>query len=210
MKDDHVAARRRFVSDAFHTLNQPLTGLHCGLEIALQKPRSEGEYRQRIGNGIEHASEILTLVRAVRQLVDAADPGERFGTVGLAIVLAQVNSELEVVAEATRVGLEMECDSTAQVKADPGKLAAVLGALIAAEMESYEPGARVAVTLQSVNKKVKLTSKGEGARKNAGNGKAAQIAEIRRNAATSYLWTIGGDVEFSPGQLKIKLSFVTS
>ena len=205
MRDDHIAERRRFVSDAFHTLNQPLTGLHCGLEIALQRPRTEGEYRQRIGTGVDYAGEVLTLVKTVRQLVDAADPGERFGTVTLATVLAQVKSELEVVAGATGVKVEIEEDSVAKVKADPGKLVAALGGLIAAEMESYESGARVNIVVRCGKKYAALKLKGEGLRKNAGDGKAAKIAEIRRNAATSYLWTISGEVEFLPGELKITL-----
>ncbi|HVZ19067.1 MAG TPA: hypothetical protein VG897_18260, partial [Terriglobales bacterium] len=80
MTPDHLEQRRRMLSDAFHTLNQPITGLHCGLEIALQKPRNEADYRQRISDGIQNAGAIVKYLKAIRQLVDAADPGERFGT----------------------------------------------------------------------------------------------------------------------------------
>lgn len=205
MKPDHVEERRRFISDAFHTLNQPLTGLHCGLELALQKPRSEGEYRQRISHGLEYAGEVLALIRAVRQLVDAADPGERFGTIPLATVLAQVKSELEVLAEATGVTLEMDCNSAAQVKADPGKLVAALGGLISAEMENMGRSGSVRVALRSAKRTLLLRIDLAGIRKNAapnGNGK---VAEIRRNAAVSYLWTLGAQIDFSPNELTIKL-----
>jgi hypothetical protein len=68
--------RRRFISEAFHSFHQPLTGLHCGLEIALQKPRTDEEYRGRIADALQNASAILKLNAALRQLVDATDPGE--------------------------------------------------------------------------------------------------------------------------------------
>lgn len=203
MKNDHVEERRRFISEAFHTLNQPLTGLHCGLELALQKPRSEGEYRQRISTGVEYAGEILVLIKAVRQLVDAADPGERFGPVSLGMALAQVRSELEVVAEATGVRLEMDCNVAGQVKADPGKLATALGGLIAAEMESLERGSVLKLTAEASKKTARLHLDCAGNRKgDAGN---AKIGEIRRHAAVSYLWTLGAEVELSANVLTINV-----
>jgi signal transduction histidine kinase len=205
MKADHVEERRRFISDAFHTLNQPLTGLHCGLELALQKPRSEGEYRQRISNGVEYAGEVLALIRAVRQLVDAADPGERFGTIPLGTVLAQVKSELEVLAEASGVTLAMDCNSAAQVKADPAKLAAALGSLIAGEMENTERGGSVRVALQTAKRTLSLRIEVAGNRNNAVPNGAGKIAEIRRNAAVSYLWMLGAQIDFLPNESIIKL-----
>jgi light-regulated signal transduction histidine kinase (bacteriophytochrome) len=208
MKTDHVKERRKFISDAFHTLNQPLTGLHCGLELSLQKPRTEGEYRQRIGTCVEYASEILALIRAVRQLVDSADPGEQFGTISLGIVLAQVKSEVEVVAEATGVRLEMDCDSAMQVKADPMKLAAALGGVIALQMESLSRGASVQVLQKSTNRSVDLRIV-HGPIKNTPANATSKLAEIRRNAAVSYLWTLGAKIESSPNEMRIKLPMLT-
>lgn len=209
MKEDHIEQRRRFISDAFHTLNQPLTGLHCGLEIALQKPRSEGEYRQRISDGIENAGAILTLVRAVRQLVDAADPGERLGTVSLSLLLTQMKSELEVVSETTHVDVKVECKDDVWVMADPGKLLASLGGLAASEMEAYEPGAMVKIAVKPGKKCVGISLIGKGTRKmmaaGGGQSTAEKAADIRRNAAFSYLWTVGGDCEVMAEGLKIKL-----
>ena len=206
MKTNHWEERRKFVSEAFHTLNQPLTGLHCGLEIALQRPRSEGEYRKRIGDGLENAGNILELIRAVRQLVDAGDPGERFGTVSLAMVLSQLKNELEVVAETTGVALEVECAGEAQVKADPGRLATCLGALTASEMEGHEAGGQVRLEAVSGKKQVSLRIVGAGPKKaKTVDGKTAKLAEIRRHAGLSYVWAIGGNFEVMPAGLKISL-----
>lgn len=210
MKTDHLEERRKFISDAFHTLNQPLTGLHCGLEIALQRPRSEGEYRQRIGDGLENAGAILQLVRAVRQLVDAADPGERFGTVEVPVLLSQLKSELEVVAEATRVGVTIEESVDVKVSADPGKLLAALGGLVAGELGSYEAGGSVRIATVARKKWLELTLSSKGTKKAAPIPVEAseKLAEIRRNAACCYVWTLGGDLETVRDGWKIKLPTV--
>lgn len=211
MKVDHLDQRRQFVSDAFHSLNQPLTGLHCGLEIALQKPRTDGEYRQRIGEGIENAGAILALVRAVRQLVESSDPGERFGTVSLSLLLSQLKNELEVISETTRVAFVVECPDDVGLMADPGKLMATLGGLIAGEMEGCESGAQIEVKAKTSKKHVVLTVEGTGQRKNASaeaDDKAGKVVEIRKNAAYSYLWTVGGDFELTAKGLRIKLPVI--
>src|SRR3954465_7105400 len=106
--NSHVEERRKFLSEAFHTFHQPLTGLHCGLELALQKQRTIEEYRERISDALEHAGAILKLNKALRELVDAADPGERFGTVALAPLLAQLAEELALVADPASVNIEVE------------------------------------------------------------------------------------------------------
>jgi len=203
----HVEERRKMISEAFHTLNQPLTGLHCGLEIALQKPRSEGEYRKRIGDGIENAGAILKLVKAVRQLVDSADPGERFGTLDLSLVMSQLKTELEVVAEATNVGLEVNYSPNARVQADPGKLLAALGGLAAARIEDYEPGGAIRIDVNPQREMITIAVDGSGAHKDSQNT-AEKLRDIRRDAALSYLWTIGGTCEITSDGWEIKLPAV--
>jgi len=210
VKTDHLQERRKFISDAFHTLNQPLTGLHCGLEIALQRPRSEGEYRQRIGDGIENAGAILQLMRAVRQLVDAADPGERFGTVDVPVLLSQLKSELEVVAEATRVSVTIDESVDVKISADPGKLLSALGGLAAGELGSYEAGSSVRVAAVVRKKSLELTLSGKGTKKaeRVPVEASEKLAEIRRNAACCYVWTLGGDLETVRDGWKLELPIV--
>ncbi|MGZ4787924.1 MAG: hypothetical protein ACXVZX_05345 [Terriglobales bacterium] len=210
MKKDHVEARRKMISDAFHTLNQPLTGLHCGLEIALQKPRSEGEYRQRINDGLQNAGAILRLIKAVRQLVDAADPGERFGTVNVPMLMSQLKSELEVVAEPTGVSLDVQEDVEASMLADPGKLLFALGSLGAGEIESVEPGGAVSISTTVRTKLLHISISGAGNRKAAPSGLEHNLTQIRRDAAYSYVWTLGGEVEVTDDGLRIALPIASS
>ena len=203
---NHLEERRRMISEAFHTLNQPLTGLHCGLEIALQKPRTEGEYRTRIATGLEHAGVILQLVRAIRQLVEADDPGERFGTVDLVAVLAQLRGELDVVSEALQVPLTVNCEASRKVMADPGKLVAALGTFADERMRMTKPGAQVEINVNLTGDRVMLTMGNTASRvKTDDHQFDRKLSEIRCDAARCYIWTIGGEVESSDGKLSITL-----
>src|SRR4051794_19974156 len=94
-----ILQRRKALSEAFHTFHQPLTSLHCGLELALLKNRSEEDYRRRIEEALESAGRIFELNKALRELVDSEDPGERCGTVAFAPVFAQVLQEVRSVTD---------------------------------------------------------------------------------------------------------------
>ena len=206
----HIEERRKMISDAFHSLNQPLTGLHCGLEIALQKPRTDEEYRNRIGTGLENAGAILQLIRAVRLLVDAADPGERFGTVDLALVLGQLKGELEVVAEALQVEVTIHCEQHSNLMADPLKLMAALGTLADEQIRSAGSGAQVEIETIIAGRNIAVTMRSAaGNRPETSDGLDHKLAEIRCNAACCYLWSIGGEVEFTGRGLFISLPQAT-
>ena len=203
--NEHLEERRKMISDAFHSLNQPLTGLHCGLELALQKPRTDEEYRLRIGNGLENAGVILQLIRAVRLLVDAADPGERFGTVDLALVLSQLKGELEVVGEALQVEVSVHGDASCRVLADPTKLLAALGTLADEQIRSADRGSRVQIEARSQDHNVVVTIRNSTVCANAEEGLARKLSEIRCNAACCYLWSVEAEVEITGGGLIITL-----
>ena len=53
-----------------HALNQPLTGLHCSLELALAGQRTSEQYVRTLSEGLELAGRMTILVAAIRELVD--------------------------------------------------------------------------------------------------------------------------------------------
>jgi hypothetical protein len=204
--NSHLEERRKFLSEAFHSLHQPLTGLHCGLELALHKQRSEQEYRQRISEALQHAGEVLKLNKALRELVDAADPGERFGTVALAPLLAQLAGELALVADPAGVKIEVEADSALQLRADPMKLLRSLGN-VGSRLISSGVGKAIlgiVVTLEQNDVLISLTM--TPARASEANGHQGDKAtQIRLDAAQAYLWTIEGDLEWQQNGATIRL-----
>src|SRR5579884_842161 len=91
--------RRASISEAFHSLNQPITSLHCILELALARPRSPEEYRQRIAEALENAGAVLRLARALREVVEDDDAGENAIPVQLHDLLKCVVNQIEALAE---------------------------------------------------------------------------------------------------------------
>ena len=68
--------KRKFVSDVFHALSQPLTALHCSLEIALLKPDASAEqYRASIGEAIAMTGRLVETSIFLREMADAEIPG---------------------------------------------------------------------------------------------------------------------------------------
>lgn len=196
---DVIEQRRRYLSEAFHTLNQPLTGLHCGVELALQRALSTEDYQRRLRESLAQADEIMAIVRAIRELAEAVDPGERCGTVGMNVLLAHLENDLEVVTVASQVAVEIYCRPELQLRTDPGKFLRCLGWLVASEVEETEPGGRV--RLEIVRRKSVATIRLErtGQRKSRDPEQTLslndKLGQIRRSAAISYIWTMGGTCE---------------
>jgi len=194
-----VEARRGYISEAFHSFNQPLTALHCGLELCLLKERSPEEYRERIADALENAGTVLQLSKAVRELVEAVDPGEELQSVELQPALTALSDELAIVAEAAVVGLKLSCQQGVAVFVDPSKLTRHLGNLGSIIIRALEPGGTVQLGVEAGAEYVAIEIAGKGKqRADVDNGLQSKIDTIRIDAANSYAWTLGG--EFSKGQ----------
>jgi signal transduction histidine kinase len=193
-----VERRRQFVSNAFHTLNQPLTGLHCGLEITLAKPRRTEEYWKRAVDSLSQASEIMALIRAIRELADSADPGERFGTVSVCSLLAQLKNDLEVLSETQQGTVAIECPTELRLLADPAKFMRCVGVLLTNRIERLEPGWKLSIAVQRAADTVGIDIKSEGQLRPRDSEQPPtleeKVSEIHRDAALSYIWTLGGEV----------------
>lgn len=70
-----VAHMRRFMADAAHELRTPLTVIRSRAEVALQQPRSQGEYSNAL-RSIENESERLGGIVEQLLLLARADTGE--------------------------------------------------------------------------------------------------------------------------------------
>lgn len=191
----HVEDRRRFFSEAFHSFNQPLTSLHCGLELILIKPRSEEEYRARTQDALLHAGAILELNTAVRALAESIDPGEKFGRMEMEPFVRQLASDLTVVGETAMVSVKFECNENLSVEADPLKLARNIGNLGSQLIHSAAPGASLALVVRHKNGMAEIAVILEGNRREIEEDGLLQsrLDQIRRDTACSYTWTLGGE-----------------
>jgi len=191
---NHVEDRRGFISEAFHSFHQPLTALHCGLELSLLKERSEVEYRQRLEDALVSAGAILQLNRAMRELVESTDPGEKFGRVELKPLLAKMVEELSYSAEPGLVAVRMSCPENVFIAADANKLACQLGNMGAVLIRAADLGATLQVKAHCDETTVLLKLCLEGTHREGGEKDLQdRLDQMRMDAACSYVWTIGGE-----------------
>jgi hypothetical protein len=66
------ASVRSPLEQLLHALNQPLTGLQCSMEVALATPRTVEYYAERLRQGLELTERMRALVKAIREVTDAA------------------------------------------------------------------------------------------------------------------------------------------
>jgi signal transduction histidine kinase len=68
--------QRAFISEVFHNLSQPLTALHCPLELALCRDKSAEELRSSLVEALQCAENLRQRLLLVRALNDADDAGD--------------------------------------------------------------------------------------------------------------------------------------
>ncbi len=110
---DPQSEREQFVSDLFHALAQPLTGLRCLLEVALRKPAIPAqESRGALEQALEATERLYQSVLFIRQLAEA-DRTPPLKRVRLDEVLLELHGEILPVAESLEVEMTLlEADST--------------------------------------------------------------------------------------------------
>ena len=109
-----------------HALNQPLTGLHCSLELAAAAPRSGEQYVRTLREGLTLTSRMRILVEALRELVYSPQAAEAISELHLDAMLANSLDQLRPVAEARGVRFQVAITTVLPIHADRSCLAAIL------------------------------------------------------------------------------------
>lgn len=113
--------RHQFVSDIYHALSQPLTALHCSLELALRKQQSPQEQNGALRDALTMAASAIESAKFLRLMVEAENPGD-VKPVLLARVLRDIRDELNPVAESQGTEIICSCGTETVVSADPRRL----------------------------------------------------------------------------------------
>lgn len=125
-----IADHSNFVSDIFHKLSQPLTALHCSLELSLACDETAEEYRASMEAALRNAERLRQSLLLMRELSDADDPGDISTPVALHQLLLDLQEDMLPVFESAGVGLEVTCDPV-QVRGNEAKLTRALFYLLA-------------------------------------------------------------------------------
>ncbi len=168
--------QRQFVSDVYHTLAQPLTALHCLLELSLRTQPDADRQRAALEEGLKLTSEIVAAARFVHRLAEADDPGQP-ASVPLDWAIRTVIEELHPVAESMGARIEMPVCSAVRVWMDPKCLREVLFHLVDWSLQSAR-GSAVNVDVRCGEEWARITvSPAEW----NGDGKKMAACELSRN-----------------------------
>ena len=199
------ADRRQYLSEAFHTMSQPLTGLQCGLELAVAIPRGPEEYRRRIGEALEITSRLRGLTAALRELVEADDMGEDARVVEVDDMFAALRERVVNLAALHKASVKVQSSGDLNLFASESKVLRML--LFLAEQVLTE-NSDLSCRAQRVNQNVEIviedlnptTQKCDQAKR-----WQDQVDAIRLSAAESYIRTLGGVLRISESRCFIEL-----
>ena len=104
-----VEAQRRFVTDAAHEIQTPLTALKGNLEVAFRKNRRANEYRETLIANLASVERLMNLCRSLITLtrLAGADLRPAMDTVALTPLVEELIDELRVLAEDRRISLTL-------------------------------------------------------------------------------------------------------
>lgn len=114
-KIPEVTANQSFISEVFHDLSQPLTALHCSLELALDYDNTLEQLRASVQTALENAQRLRERLLLVRALADAADPGDLSQPTDLVELLNDLLDGLRPVFGASGVEITMQTEAQAIV-----------------------------------------------------------------------------------------------
>jgi signal transduction histidine kinase len=137
----------QLLADLFHALHQPMTALYCSLELSLRRPRSAEQDRDTLHAALQHAEQIAQQISGIRELLQAADPGEDPQVLAFGSFLRELVTDMEPVAESLGVRLCLHGASSGHVLLEPQRLQQALFYLIEFALSSSAAGETVKIDL---------------------------------------------------------------
>ena len=110
-----------FASNVFHELSQPLTALHCSLELAFVRDQTIEEFRASVEAALHAAERLRQRLLLLRELSDAEDPGDTSTPLALDQLLQQLREDMLPLFESAGRSFELACASV-KVAANEAKL----------------------------------------------------------------------------------------
>lgn len=106
---DAFSTQRRFISNASHELSTPLTSISSQLQVALQRERNVGEYRQVIQSVHEDVQHMLQLTRSLLEIAKTGTQGNlELKEVRVDELLLKVVSDVHKISPEYKVELDFE------------------------------------------------------------------------------------------------------
>ena len=125
------SAEAALISEVFHSLSQPLTALHCSLDLALRRDRTLKQLRASVQIALDNAERLRQRLLLVRALNDAVDPGDLSQPTDLSTLLRELGEDMRPLFESVGQKLELHVDrDPLLVRGDSTRLAQALFCLL--------------------------------------------------------------------------------
>jgi hypothetical protein len=126
-----------------HRLAQPMTALRGGIELGLMGKRTVADYRALLEQSLQLADSMVQMIVSLRELGESSAPGGTPQRVDLKTTVAEVLAELETLAQAQNLRLDLDAEGAAEVSADPVRLREALQSLLGWIVQNSAGGAMV-------------------------------------------------------------------
>jgi two-component system OmpR family sensor kinase len=157
-------AQRRFAADASHELRSPLTVMRGEIEVALRRPRSEGEYVEVLESTLEEAvrlsrisEDLLALARS-----DAGTLEPRAEVVDVVDEARRIVERLRAKAEERGISIDSRAEGGGSATVDAAVLGQILWNLTDNALEHAPDGGNVLVQISTDDLAVTVTVTDDG------------------------------------------------
>lgn len=195
---------RDVVSDLFHQMSQPLTALHCALELGLARDQKVEEFKATLESALQCADRLHRCLQRARALSDAVSPAKSLEAITLDEFLARLGEEMFPLFDSAGITLRTPASATVAL-ADPARLQNALFHLLLYLVETLPRGTELVVACQATdNREIVLDlcdSCGQRWPDNEDAGFALEIA--RRHLAAMGAALMEGEL---PGDLRVRFS----
>lgn len=161
--DDAFQREQQFIADVAHEMKTPLSTLKGSLELALQRKRSEDDYKKVLGGAADDVTRMSDTLKNVLDLAWAGSPIEQKNP--RKVNLSELVEELADIAEkmASQKGLKLETsiEKGTFVKGFKDKLGHALLNIIDNAI-NYTPTGGITITLKKVKDKAFILIKDTG------------------------------------------------
>ncbi len=190
-----IADQRTFVSDVFHKLSQPLTALHCSLELSLARDETAEEYRASVEAALQNAERLRHRLLLMRELSDADGPGDISAPVALHQLLLDLREDLLPVFESAGVDFVVTC-APMRVRGNEAKLLRAFLYLLE-YLQRSSPRSSLKVFVQQKNKRrveIRMTLSAAGSLADTAADLCDPVSAGEVEIARRTFRAVGGDL----------------
>jgi len=139
-----------------HRLAQPITALRGGMELALMGTRTASDYRAIVEQSLQLADDMAQLIISLRELGESGAPGGAAQSVLMETATAEVLAEMEGLAQARNLHLQLDSDRPVRIRVNPERLREALQSLLAWVIQNSAGGGTIAVELSASEGEARL------------------------------------------------------